>query len=121
MTKLKKIIVYGSGAVLVAIGVTSFGTAALARCPGDTQSEMNQCSAEDYKRADADLTKAYHKLEKSAGLITAERAWIAYRDAECAYETSSVEGGSMAPLVNATCMTQLTKERTSILKSDAAQ
>lgn len=43
----------------------------------------------------------YAKLEKTKELVAAERAWITYRDAECAYQVKAVEGGSMAPLVHA--------------------
>ena len=90
----------------------------LAACPGDTQAEMNQCSANDYKSADKDLGAYYSKLEKTKELVSAERAWIAYRDAECAYQVKTVEGGSMAPMVQAMCLADLTKQRLKQLTSD---
>ena len=80
---------------LLVIGVTIFGTPAVARCPGDTQMEMNACAAEDYKRADAKLNAAYRRLAKTPELIATERDWIKYRDTTCANETADYRGGSM--------------------------
>ena len=91
---------------------------ALAACPGDTQLEMNQCAANEYRSADKDLNAFYSKLEKSKDLVSAERAWVAYRDAECAYQVKAVEGGSMAPLVQASCLADLTKQRLKQLMKD---
>lgn len=56
------------------------------------QAEMNQCALEDFEAADAALNDAYKKLlRKEAGdaqfltkLRKAQRAWIAFRDAEMA-------------------------------------
>jgi len=91
---------------------------ALAACPGNTQMEMNQCAANEYRSADKDLNAFYSKLEKSKELVSAERAWVAYRDAECAYQVKAVEGGSMAPLVQASCLADLTKQRLKQLMND---
>jgi uncharacterized protein YecT (DUF1311 family) len=91
---------------------------ALAACPGNTQMEMNQCAANDYRSADRDLNAFYSKLEKSKELVSAERAWITYRDAECAYQVKAVEGGSMAPMVQALCLADLTKQRLKQLMND---
>jgi len=98
-----------------------FAQDAFARCPGDTQTEMNICASADYKHADTELTTAYHELAQTPELIATERAWIAYRDAECAYEFGFYQGGSMAPMVYSMCMTRLTNERTAVLKMDATE
>jgi uncharacterized protein YecT (DUF1311 family) len=90
----------------------------LAACPGNTQIEMNQCAANEYRAADRDLNAFYSKLEKTKELIAAERAWIVYRDAECAYQVKAVEGGSMAPMVQASCLADLTKQRLKQLMND---
>jgi len=91
---------------------------AFAACRGNTQMELNQCAANDYRAADRDLNAYYSKLEKTKELVAAERAWIAYRDAECAYQAKAVEGGSMAPMVHASCLTELTKQRLKQLIDD---
>ena len=89
--------------------------AAWADCPGVTQADMNQCAAADYRKADAELTRAYRKLEKTPELRAAERAWIAYRDADCAYEAANDRGGSIAPMVTSMCLTARTRERIAVL------
>lgn len=82
---------------------------------------MNTCAFQDYQRADARLNAAYKKrvvvLDKAQleRLRTAQRAWITFRDAQCRYEAGVYEGGSMAPLVHSSCLTQLTEERTKVL------
>ena len=82
-----------------------------AACRANTQMEINQCAANEYRYADRELNAYYSKLEKTKELVTAERAWIAYRDAECAYQAKFVEGGFMAPMVHSSCLTELTKQR----------
>ena len=88
--------------------------AAQAACPGDTQMEMNSCAASDYSRADGELNTAWRKLPKSKELLASQRAWIAYRDAECSFRKAQFEGGSIAPLIYSSCLSELTKERTKI-------
>ena len=91
--------------------VVSTPNVAKAACPGDTQMEMNECAAVEYKKVDKRLNEVYAKIPKSPELLAAQRAWIAFRDAECKFETSSVSGGSMAPLVYASCLQVLTSDR----------
>jgi uncharacterized protein YecT (DUF1311 family) len=104
---------------LLVIGVTIFGTPAVARCPGDTQMEMNACAAEDYKRADAKLNAAYRRLAKTPELIATERDWIKYRDTTCANETADYRGGSMESMVYSECMAEKTEERIAVLNEMA--
>lgn len=89
----------------------------------DTQAEMNTCAGENYKAADAMLGKAWKALVGRLGddadtlamLRTSERAWIAYRDAECAFASSAVAGGSIEPMIRAECLQAATIARTAIL------
>ena len=89
-----------------------------------TQYEMNVCSAEKYKAADAELNRVYNRLvsrlEGDAGQIaklkTAETSWLKYRDDNCDYVASAYEGGSIKPLIYNTCMEQMTKARTAELR-----
>ena len=103
------------------IGASMLQAATSAACPGQTQMEMNDCASEDYRRIDAQLAAVYARFDKTPELKTAERAWIAYRDAECAYEAAGVKGGSMAPMVYSMCMTNLTKARIDVLKANEAE
>lgn len=86
------------------------------------QQDMNWCAAEEYRVADAALN-AERKMTvdwaREAGLEEdlrgAQRAWITFRDAACGVEAAVWEGGSMEPLIHATCMTRLTEARTADL------
>jgi uncharacterized protein YecT (DUF1311 family) len=88
-----------------------------------TQSEMNICAAESYKKADAELNVVYgHIVERlksepsRAQLLTkAQKAWVAFRDAECEFSGSGVAGGSMQPMIVAGCREELTRKRTAEL------
>jgi uncharacterized protein YecT (DUF1311 family) len=105
-----------------------------------TQQEMNQCSGEQYRKADAHLNTVYAKLvrllEKDLSedqqrknteqvkfdqtaiqkLKTAEKAWIQYRDLHCDAARHQIGGGSMSPMVWADCMTNSTERRIEDLK-----
>ncbi|MGX5802691.1 lysozyme inhibitor LprI family protein [Bradyrhizobium sp. Arg314] len=91
----------------------------------DSQSMMNICADADYQAADAKLNAAYKDLisrndQASNKLLQmAQRAWIAFRDAECAYSTADSEGGSIHPMEVSQCLTRLTTERTKQIASDA--
>ena len=81
-----------------------------------TQTELNLRSASEYRAADAELTAIYGRLGHPSTLIAAERAWIAYRDAECRYEHHATPEGSMYSMEDAMCKTALTRERIALLK-----
>jgi uncharacterized protein YecT (DUF1311 family) len=50
--------------------------------------------------------------ERAKGLlVSAQLAWIAFRDAECAFSTSATTGGSAHPMAQATCMGAITQAR----------
>ncbi|MDX8504532.1 lysozyme inhibitor LprI family protein [Mesorhizobium captivum] len=89
----------------------------------DSQSMMTICANTDYEAADAKLNAAYKEIvggndEKANKLLqTAQRAWIAFRDAECAYSTADSEGGSIHPMEVSECLTEITNQRTKQLTS----
>jgi len=65
---------------------------------------LEVCYAEEIHRQDAALNETYKKLmaaldpKRKAALQRAERAWMAFRDAECAYQSaadSETTGGSL--------------------------
>ncbi|MET3793231.1 lysozyme inhibitor LprI family protein [Aquamicrobium terrae] len=81
--------------------------------------------AADYQKADRELNNTFkqieHRLSDDPGgksrLVHTQRAWIAFRDAECAFQSSGEDGGSAAPLVIAACRAALTSERAAQLKT----
>lgn len=78
---------------------------------------LKACDAAELSRRDAQLNDAYRRLMaalpgvRQAKLRSAERAWVAFRDAECDFRASAETGGSDAPLVDAACRLELTAER----------
>ncbi len=82
-----------------------------------TQTGMNLCAKADFDVVDAKLNQLYKQLaakaegdEKNA-LRDAQRAWVAYRDKECLYETAGSEGGSIRAMEESECATALTNAR----------
>lgn len=102
------------------------------------QSEMNICSQSDYEAADkalnaqyqvtrqrvrawdADMPTAQFKGAEDA-LVKAQRAWVAYRDAQCISLGFQAAGGSMQPMLISSCQADLTRKRTAELKELASE
>ena len=87
-----------------------------------SQFEATECSAREYKRADAELNRVYQQVMRQedkdgqARLKTAQLAWIKFRDTECEYESGDYIGGTIQPMVENFCLTSVTNERTQQLK-----
>ena len=81
------------------------------------QQSMNQCAAENYAISDKALNQVYQEviqgLDEAAKtqLTQAEQRWLVFRDAECNFESGRYEGGSIAPLIQASCLEQITDNR----------
>ena len=52
-------------------------------------------------------------------LRDAQRAWIKFRDTQCAYERDGARGGTMAPLLDIACQEHLTSQRTHAILTDS--
>lgn len=97
-----------------------------------SNAEMKMCAEQDWKKADAALNVAYDKALASAretyrstrampgqqnmpdseGMLRdAQRAWVAFRDANCKYQYQVYWGGSHAGLAYLLCMADTTKAR----------
>lgn len=91
-----------------------------------TQTELNECSYEEYEAADRALNQAYQSLTEQISLpaqealTTAELAWIEFRDSDCQFVRSQYAGGSIEPLIYHSCLTERTKTRTDELTSTAS-
>lgn len=87
-----------------------------------TQGEMNACAGIAYQNADRRLNQVYRQLlPKLSGsrrqkLISAQQAWIKFRDANCTFERSEFAGGTMEPMVYSSCLANVTKQRTAQLE-----
>jgi uncharacterized protein YecT (DUF1311 family) len=107
-----------AAAVLAAFGVHP-GMAQPRDCANaTTQTDMNICAGDAAEAVDRDLNKIYNALipridgkDAVALLRDAEKAWIVYRDKECAFETSLTAGGSIHPMAVAQCLETLTRAK----------
>ena len=106
---------------LVAIPLALGGSPARSQdCAAATsQTALNGCAGEAYAAADRHLNDLYRDLTGRLGgddarlqrLISAQRAWIAFRDRECAFVASAVAGGSAEAMVLAQCLRAETERR----------
>jgi uncharacterized protein YecT (DUF1311 family) len=85
-----------------------------------TQTDMNDCAAREYKKHDAAMNELYEQLlaklnqRQRSQLQEAESAWIAYRDKQCAFQTGSA-AGSIRPLIQYDCLDEKTNVHTAEL------
>ena len=104
-----------------------------------TQMEITVCSSDEFERVDAELNRIWRLLtsklqryDQSAdrkrdkltalypGMLSAQRAWLRYREAQCSTEgLYSAEGGSAHQSFVSLCRTRLTKLRIDELQSIA--
>jgi uncharacterized protein YecT (DUF1311 family) len=124
--------------VCLALSSGAIAASPKANC-ADPQSnlEMKMCASENLTKADAELNQAFERaLEAAKGqyesvrrdpgfesmpnmpdeLRKVERAWMAFRDANCDYQNLVYYGGSMASLAVIGCRLDMTKARTKELK-----
>lgn len=109
---------------LSAIAIVFSSAAALAQ----TQTDSNEDSCATFKQADALLNKSYNQVlseyRKNGAFIrklrVAQRAWIAYRDAqiEALYPATDkrAEYGSVYPMCRCSALATLTTQRADELK-----
>jgi uncharacterized protein YecT (DUF1311 family) len=122
-------------ASLLAVGMATRGIASptsaatnlqLAQRPNcnnpQTQSEMNICASIAYQNADRKLNQVYRQLlpklsaSRKQKLISAQQAWIKFRDSSCEFERSAYEGGSIAPMIYGFCLADVTEQRSKDLQ-----
>jgi uncharacterized protein YecT (DUF1311 family) len=106
-----------------ASGTTNLQLAQNPNCNNpQTQSQMNICASIAYQNADRKLNQVYRQLlpklsaARKQKLITAQQAWIKFRDSSCEFERSAYEGGSMAPMIYGFCLADVTEQRTKDLR-----
>jgi uncharacterized protein YecT (DUF1311 family) len=105
---------------IACVTLSAASVARAAECADQTQNGLNVCADAAYRKADAALNAAYKeiiaRLKGDAAttklLVTAQKAWIGYRDAECDFSSPANAGGSIYPMVYSLCLEAATKERT---------
>ena len=103
----------------------SAGVAAAAECADQTQAGLDQCADADFKQADHALNAAYGQILERLktderlrqALVAAEKAGIAFRDAECKFRADPSQEGSIWPMEHLICLRDETEARTKALSA----
>jgi uncharacterized protein YecT (DUF1311 family) len=99
------------------------------------QATMTQCAGLDFEKADKELNALWPQFKADAeesdkdtgkheyidALLASQRAWITFRDAECALQAMAMHGGSGEPMLLYGCMARLTQERIKQLQTGASE
>ena len=111
--------------IMVIFLVIALAGASLTCSNPATMLAKNQCALDDFRKADAKLNAQwkityqvfqFESEESAERLRAAQRAWVAYRDAECDAEHWWVFKASLSKYSNITCRVKITVERTRELK-----
>lgn len=86
---------------------------------GDTTQGIAECVMGEHATWDTVLNREYKAARAqyaddqtaADGLRDAQRAWIAWRDAECAFQYDRYGGGSMRTIASANCRMSMTAQR----------
>ena len=86
---------------------------------GDTTLGISECVMGEHAAWDAILNREYKQARVAYGgdqaaadsLLAAQRAWIAWRDAECAFQYDRYGGGSLRTIASANCQMSMTAQR----------
>lgn len=106
-------------AAIVAVAMPSVAYAQDKCADAEDQATMNQCAEAAFEASDKKLNELYKQIEARLAddedtkklLIQAQRDWVKFRDAECRFRTAGAAGGSVVPMLVATCMDELTQSR----------
>jgi uncharacterized protein YecT (DUF1311 family) len=121
----------------VLIKPTLIASALLMAAPtlAQTQAQMTADAGAAYARADAQMTRewratyaAMKRLDAAdrsrgggfgyaAATLASQRAWLAFRDAQCVIQGAEFAGGSLRPMATAQCRTRLTTDRAAQLRT----
>ena len=84
---------------------------------GAVDPALRECLGEEFERQDQELNRIYKALTPKLSpknrqiLLKSERAWIAYRDTTCEFESSGEEGGTFWYLIHGECRVRQTLYR----------
>jgi uncharacterized protein YecT (DUF1311 family) len=117
------------------VSMILFALALAAPAPAQTQADLTAQAGGDWKRADMAMNAQYratmaftktmdaHSAPDAKrgptyqqALLASQRAWLAFRDAQCVIDSYGYRGGSAQPMEKLACMATLTRQRTKQLK-----
>jgi len=98
-----------------------FAASHKARCSTGTMLDMTRCLQDELRSVEKALNSEYQALLKSLEdpepLRQAQRAWLRFRDLDCAYALSGIEKeGSQYPHARTACLIDLSEKRIRDLK-----
>ena len=102
--------------LLLALAV---GSSAPYTCTQTTTNDLIGCAVEKYRSADAALNSLWKSREHPPKVLKAQRAWLAYRDAECEAQNSASPDGSLYQVFKYLCLAELTDQRVEQLREIA--
>ena len=112
---------------ILIVSSTGTGISAAESCDtaSSSQADLNECYGKAYKKSDDELNALYKqimmRLKDDAAttklLVTAQKAWVAFRDAECNFSTSGSAQGSVYPMIQSICLDGLASPNRSTKKS----
>ena len=91
-------------------------------CNSEVRAEHDDCVTQRFRNADEELNERYRRLGGDGRnrelLLSAQRAWLAYRDATCAWEQDLQRGSDArtARLKAINCLADVTYARIDYLK-----
>ncbi len=119
-----------AAAMLVSVGVAPQARAADDLCfeKAQTQTQLTACAADALRRNDQELNRLYQQMQgrlkgddkMRQRLTEAQRRWIEFRDAECAFTTARTMGGSIHAMNLNNCLAELTRNRVIELQNHLA-
>jgi uncharacterized protein YecT (DUF1311 family) len=80
------------------------------RCDSGLTDDLLGCAKTAYYKADATLNRYWKSVPHSPQQVKAQRAWLAWRDAECGAENYAA-GGRLEDFVRLTCLADMTEQR----------
>ena len=109
--------------VILFTSVLVLSVGAMLPSPAQSQNEMTQQAWADFDKADKELNEVYQKILKTLDddvtkkkFVEAQKAWLKYRDAQGAFDSDEMRGGSGEPMLLAGSETRTTKARIAELK-----
>ncbi|MDP3269039.1 MAG: lysozyme inhibitor LprI family protein [Legionella sp.] len=90
----------------------------------ETTFSMRECISKEYKIADTELNKKYATLVTllppigQETLKESQRAWIQFRDTDCAWQAFQNYQGSLFYVITDSCFLEMTKKRVTDLQNN---
>lgn len=92
-------------------------------CPGSSTVEQVRCARLSYEAADRQINQVYRQVtasvnqDQKSALVSAQQAWIKFRDENCKFETYPNRSSSGYRVFLNQCLERVTRSRTAELEA----